>query len=68
MKPTHKSEPIEQLLTSVFGVDRRKSIRSDVCTFCKKPAVNFKDELSRREFAISGLCQECQDETFSEDQ
>ena len=25
----------------------------------------FKDELSRKEFKISGMCQICQDETFN---
>ena len=25
---------------------------------------DFTDELSRREYAISGMCQECQDATF----
>lgn len=24
----------------------------------------FRDELSRKEFGISGMCQKCQDETF----
>lgn len=35
------------------------------CPFCGKPIVdNFRDELSRKEFKISGLCQSCQDEMF----
>ena len=37
------------------------------CLFCKKE-VNFKDFrdlLSMKEFKISGICQECQDKTFS---
>ena len=38
------------------------------CAFCNKPinVRDFKDSLSKREFEISGLCQACQDETFSE--
>ena len=27
----------------------------------------FRDEISRREFGILGLCQECQDDFFGED-
>ena len=27
----------------------------------------FKDELSRKEFGISGMCQQCQDETFKDE-
>lgn len=36
------------------------------CPFCHKPVVQteFRDERSRREFHISGLCQKCQDEVF----
>jgi hypothetical protein len=37
-----------------------------VCPFCHKPVnVNgFRDEISEREFKISGLCQKCQDSFF----
>jgi hypothetical protein len=37
------------------------------CPFCGKlvdPMNEFRDEKSRREFQISGLCQKCQDEFF----
>ena len=37
------------------------------CINCKSTDVkasDFRDELSRREFAISGFCQRCQDEVF----
>jgi len=39
------------------------------CPFCDKPvrADDFRDELSQKEFKISGLCQSCQDEIFGED-
>lgn len=30
----------------------------------KIPIQGFKDDLSRKEFTISGLCQECQDSVF----
>lgn len=36
------------------------------CPFCGK-SVNehdFRDELSKKEFQISGLCQSCQEEVF----
>lgn len=37
-----------------------------MCPFCAKEMSNpvFRDELSAKEFRISGLCQECQDKTF----
>ena len=36
------------------------------CVWCGKEFYKdeFKDELSKREFKISGFCQECQDKTF----
>ena len=36
------------------------------CPMCKKliSIGDFKDELSRKEFEISGLCQHCQDKIF----
>jgi uncharacterized CHY-type Zn-finger protein len=36
------------------------------CPFCHTEIYSgdFKDELSKNEYKISGLCQKCQDETF----
>jgi len=39
-------------------------IAAMTCTWCKKDVFGFKDELSRTEYGISGLCQECQDAVF----
>ena len=38
------------------------------CPFCKQPVdINeFRDELSIKEYNISGMCQKCQDEFFKE--
>ena len=46
-----------------------KAVEGGQCPFCKKAVTNdsFRNELSRREFKISGLCQSCQDKTFGED-
>ncbi len=40
--------------------------QNGICPFCKQKinSDNFKDELSHREYEISGLCQKCQDKTF----
>jgi hypothetical protein len=40
------------------------------CPFCEKQVKieDFKDEISTREFKISGLCQTCQDEVFEEEE
>jgi hypothetical protein len=68
IKPTDKAPEMEQALTSMFGFNRRANIEAQRC--CPPPigcggvATSFKDELSRREYAISGLCQGCQDGVF----
>ena len=35
------------------------------CVSCKGPATEFKNELSRREYRLSCLCQACQDKVFT---
>lgn len=37
------------------------------CESTKTRMSDFRDKLSRREYAISGMCQECQDDYFEED-
>jgi hypothetical protein len=45
------------------------NIKLGLCPFCNNKIVfsQFRNEISRREFGISGLCQSCQDETFNQD-
>lgn len=67
--PSDKDPTIENFLNSftrgVFGRERTQSISDDVfCTFCGEPATEFEDVLSRKEFAISGMCQKCQNKVF----
>lgn len=63
---------MEQALTSIFGFDRRDPISRNVCCpppiGCGGPATEFRDELSKREYSISGLCQKCQDKFFGKDE
>ncbi|MCK9508569.1 MAG: hypothetical protein M0Q54_09025 [Pigmentiphaga sp.] len=67
-----KSVRIEQFLDEVsrdmFGRTRTTSIQNNTCVMCGKNAANFRDELSKKEFTISGICQKCQDEIFTEDE
>ncbi len=41
-------------------------VESGICPFCNKHVdwSDFEDDLSVKEFKISGLCQACQDEIF----
>ena len=67
-KPSKKSESLDRTLDAMssilFGVGRKESIAQDTCVSCKEDASTFNDNLSRKEFTISGLCQSCQDSVF----
>lgn len=55
-------------IMKAFGFSKQVKLFEDQkCPFCTKdidPEKDFRDQLSKREFEISGLCQECQDKTF----
>ena len=61
---TEKSEEIDNVLTQLAGISRQKAAEKHICAWCKNPIMEFKDELSKKEHRISGLCQKCQDDTF----
>ena len=65
MEPTNKAREMEELYKGTFGVDRREAITSDRCVAppigCGKKVDGFRDAKSEAEYAISGLCQACQD-------
>ena len=67
-EPTKKSPAMESAIKREFGHDRRTAIILDLCQpapiGCGGEAKEFRDELSRREYRISGLCQKCQDAFF----
>lgn len=60
--PSQKHPDLENFLEKFTG--RTTAIKGDTCATCKGPASAFKDELSRKEYTISGMCQKCQDEIF----
>lgn len=63
-----KSEGMENLLENVaqvaFGRSRAASRKNSTCVICGGDATEFRDELSRKEYGISGMCQKCQDDVF----
>lgn len=65
MFPVRKDPAIEQVLDELFG--RTMNIIANSCVACGQTSDFFRDELSRKEFTISGLCQACQDEVFGGD-
>ncbi len=64
---TNKAAKIETFLTSITGVDRLEVVRANRCVTCSGDATVFVDELSKREYSISGMCQGCQDQIFGGD-
>jgi hypothetical protein len=56
-----------QWLEDMFG--RSSAIANDRCLQppigCGGPATEFEDERSRKEYSISGLCQDCQNLVFT---
>lgn len=72
MEPTKKAPGIEQFLSTLLGTSREGLIRANKCA--PKPigcgaqltgtAADFRDDLSIKEYSISGLCQKCQDRVF----
>lgn len=45
-----------------------KDKENSICPFCKKKIIDvsteFRDQLSKIEYEINGLCQQCQDDFF----
>lgn len=66
--PSQKAPAIEQMLERLGG--RTTAINNDMCIArpygCGEPIEPFRDEISEREYTISGLCQTCQDSVFKE--
>jgi ribosomal protein L37AE/L43A len=55
----------ELMKSAGFGKEV-KLVEQHKCPFCKKKVneKDFRDELSRKEYKISGLCMKCQDKMF----
>jgi len=61
MRPEPRTLSLKKALNNMMGLNIEESIKNDICIVCKNKATEFKDEVSKNEFAISGLCQQCQD-------
>ena len=68
MKAFEKSPEMVKVLDTLslqmFGKSRSEAIRQNICVSCGGEADGFVDIKSKREFAISGLCQSGQDSLF----
>ena len=57
----------DEMAMEFFGRSYSLAKAGVQCVSCGKSATEFRDRLSLKEYGISGLCQTCQDEIFSED-
>ena len=64
MEPSPHNPENDKFILKTTGFDRVGAIKSNTCVKCKEEAAQFKDELSIKEYKISGLCQDCQDILF----
>lgn len=68
MKPSHKHPEMEAVIQSLTGIDRRAVINADICAMCGREASQFRDAVSAKEYSISGMCQQCQDSFFIQEE
>lgn len=62
-----KSEGMRDFLRKMFPT-QLKNIDEGKCASCGKliVATEFRDDISVKEYGISGMCQECQDGVFKD--
>ena len=58
---------LDEISMEAFGRVRSLAMAVGDCVKCGGRASDFRDELSRREYGITGYCQKCQDEVFGSD-
>lgn len=58
----------EEIMKATGFEKEVKRIQQNLCPFCgeKIRMISFRDALSVKEYQISGLCQQCQDDFFEE--
>jgi hypothetical protein len=57
----------DELAKSAFGVTKKEVQDKGICINCKQPALpKCHSEAGKREYRISGMCEECFDKLFGE--
>ena len=67
LKKAEKSEVIENALENIsglIGTPRSVAFEQQICVMCGGDAKEFRDTISEKEYTVSGMCQNCQDEMF----
>jgi hypothetical protein len=66
MKTMQMEKALDSISEQLFDRSRSLSMFNLECPTCGGTISKFRDELSEREYRISGMCQKCQDEVFPE--
>lgn len=68
LTPTAKAPAIEGLIKGIVptNMTRDEAVSQSLCIWCKGEAKEFRDEISKKEYLISAMCQQCQDHVFTE--
>ena len=67
MKTAAMENVLDDMAKELFGRGRKVAMDNQMCVICGGDANHFDDELSRREYGISSMCQSCQDGVFKVD-
>lgn len=63
--PSYKTIAVDKFLEKLSGKNRSKTIHNRGCVYCDTPNLKWSNDISRKEYAISGYCQDCQDIVFN---
>lgn len=57
----------EEIIKAIFGNEITNRLNNHLCPMCgqKINESDFRDVLSKQEYDISGMCQQCQDRIFN---
>jgi len=66
-KSKEMSGALNEISDLIFGRTRTESISGDVCVTFGGKADTFRNDISKKEYSIGGMCQSCQDSIFGKD-
>ena len=59
-------EAIDKISTKAFNNTQKRANNRAECICCGGWIMGFKDEVSVREYHITGMCQACQDKVYED--
>lgn len=58
-------EALDMIALISFGRTLTHALENQVCVMCGEPATTFDDEVSKKEYDLSAMCQQCQNIVFA---